>query len=137
MHHLDLTVQDLERSAPFYESVLAFMGYRRSKTGDGWIDRHPNRPDRHPSAVTFAGQLNLCSLLHTALSQTAHGRRRAQASRAREALQRGGQASAPGDVQSKHQRRQDDKSFSLLQGMVPRCRMPQLSSMAWSSRVHA
>ena len=38
MHHLDLTVQDLERSAPFYESVLGFMGYRHSKTGDGWID---------------------------------------------------------------------------------------------------
>ena len=37
MHHLDLTVQDLERSAPFYESVLGFMGYRRSKAGDGWI----------------------------------------------------------------------------------------------------
>ena len=32
--------------------------------------------------------------------------------RAREALQRGGQASAPGDVQSKRQRAQDDKSFS-------------------------
>ena len=27
-----------ERSAPFYDSVLGFMGYRRSKTGDGWID---------------------------------------------------------------------------------------------------
>jgi catechol 2,3-dioxygenase-like lactoylglutathione lyase family enzyme len=38
MHHLDLTVQDLERSAPFYESVLGFMGYRRTKVGDGWID---------------------------------------------------------------------------------------------------
>lgn len=38
MHHLDLTVQDLERSAPFYESVLGFMGYRRTKAGDGWID---------------------------------------------------------------------------------------------------
>jgi glyoxylase I family protein len=45
MHHLDLTVQDLERSAPFYESVLGFMGYRRSKTGDGWIDWDLPTPD--------------------------------------------------------------------------------------------
>lgn len=38
MHHLDLTVQDLGRSTPFYEGLLGFMGYRRAKTGDGWID---------------------------------------------------------------------------------------------------
>ena len=28
MHHLDLTVGDLERSKPFYELVLGFLGYR-------------------------------------------------------------------------------------------------------------
>jgi glyoxylase I family protein len=32
MHHLDLTIQDLARSVPFYEPVLTFMGYRRSRT---------------------------------------------------------------------------------------------------------
>jgi catechol 2,3-dioxygenase-like lactoylglutathione lyase family enzyme len=29
LHHVDLTVRDPERSRPFYESVLGFMGYRR------------------------------------------------------------------------------------------------------------
>ena len=28
IHHLDLTVLDPERSRPFYEAVLGFMGYR-------------------------------------------------------------------------------------------------------------
>lgn len=39
MHHLDLTVQDLGRSAPFYEAVLTFLGYRRVRddtTGLDW-----------------------------------------------------------------------------------------------------
>jgi len=39
MHHLDLTVQDLGRSAPFYEAVLTFLGYRRVRddaTGIDW-----------------------------------------------------------------------------------------------------
>jgi glyoxylase I family protein len=29
VHHVDLTVLDPERSLPFYETVLSFMGYRR------------------------------------------------------------------------------------------------------------
>jgi catechol 2,3-dioxygenase-like lactoylglutathione lyase family enzyme len=39
MHHLDLTVGDLERSRPFYGLVLAFLGYRcvkRNDTIDVW-----------------------------------------------------------------------------------------------------
>jgi catechol 2,3-dioxygenase-like lactoylglutathione lyase family enzyme len=31
MHHIDLTVNDVERSAPFYHAVLGFLGYRRVK----------------------------------------------------------------------------------------------------------
>jgi glyoxylase I family protein len=32
MHHLDITLQDVSHSALFYEPVLTFMGYRRSRT---------------------------------------------------------------------------------------------------------
>jgi glyoxylase I family protein len=32
MHHMDVTIQDLARSTLFYDPVLAFMGYRRSRT---------------------------------------------------------------------------------------------------------
>ncbi|MCB5425510.1 VOC family protein [Altererythrobacter sp. CC-YST694] len=38
VHHIDLTVSDLARSRPFYDSVLGFMGYARS-------DDHANGTD--------------------------------------------------------------------------------------------
>ena len=38
MHHIDLTVTDLGISAPFYERVLGFMGYAKSKTDADGID---------------------------------------------------------------------------------------------------
>lgn len=31
VHHIDLTVRDLGRSAPFYDALLSFLGYRRVK----------------------------------------------------------------------------------------------------------
>src|SRR5262245_31214347 len=31
VHHIDLTVRDLTASAPFYEALLGFLGYRRVK----------------------------------------------------------------------------------------------------------
>ena len=34
MHHLDLTVRDIGQSAPFYETVLGFLGYRCVKSTD-------------------------------------------------------------------------------------------------------
>lgn len=38
MHHLDLTVGDLGVSAPFYEAILDFMGYRRVRAEADGID---------------------------------------------------------------------------------------------------
>ena len=45
MHHLDLTVQDLARSTPLYDTVLGFLGYRcvrRDATGVVWDLTLPN-----------------------------------------------------------------------------------------------
>ena len=39
VHHIDLTVSDLERSGVFYDAVLGFLGYRhgsKEKTGIDW-----------------------------------------------------------------------------------------------------
>jgi catechol 2,3-dioxygenase-like lactoylglutathione lyase family enzyme len=38
MHHLDLTVRDLAASAPFYERVLGFLGYRCVRNQPDGID---------------------------------------------------------------------------------------------------
>ncbi len=38
MHHLDLTVRDLAASAPFYEAVLGFLGFRRVREEPDGID---------------------------------------------------------------------------------------------------
>jgi catechol 2,3-dioxygenase-like lactoylglutathione lyase family enzyme len=39
VHHLDLTVSDLERSRPFYDAVLGYLGYARvsdHENGSDW-----------------------------------------------------------------------------------------------------
>lgn len=38
VHHIDLSVASLAASAPFYDLVLGFLGYRRSRTADDGID---------------------------------------------------------------------------------------------------
>jgi catechol 2,3-dioxygenase-like lactoylglutathione lyase family enzyme len=38
LHHLDLTVRDLAGSAPFYDALLGFLGYRRMRTASDGID---------------------------------------------------------------------------------------------------
>lgn len=38
VHHIDLTVTSLARSRPFYETVLGFLGYRRSADHDNGSD---------------------------------------------------------------------------------------------------
>jgi len=38
VHHIDLTVGDLDRSDAFYGKVLAFLGYRRVRGGSTGID---------------------------------------------------------------------------------------------------
>jgi hypothetical protein len=38
VRHVDFTVSDLERSGPFYNAVLSFLGYHQSDKGDTWID---------------------------------------------------------------------------------------------------
>ena len=38
IHHLDVTVRDLAISAPFYEAVLGFLGYRRVRDEPSGID---------------------------------------------------------------------------------------------------
>lgn len=38
VHHIDLTVSDIDRSGAFYDAVLGFLGYHRGQKGDTWID---------------------------------------------------------------------------------------------------
>jgi catechol 2,3-dioxygenase-like lactoylglutathione lyase family enzyme len=51
VHHIDLSVSDLERSAAFYDAVLGFLGYRRGNSGATWIDWDMERPHAAPSVA--------------------------------------------------------------------------------------
>ena len=49
IHHIDLTVSDLDRSGRFYDVVLTFLGYRRGQRGKAWIDWDMGAPHCAPS----------------------------------------------------------------------------------------
>ncbi|NIJ41427.1 catechol 2,3-dioxygenase-like lactoylglutathione lyase family enzyme [Parvibaculum indicum] len=54
IHHVDLTVTDVARSAPFYDAVLSFMGYRRWQEDEHGIDwEHTGTPDLLPTIGIF------------------------------------------------------------------------------------
>ncbi|MAB14506.1 VOC family protein [Parvibaculum sp.] len=54
IHHIDLTVTDVARSAPFYDAVLSFMGYRRWQEDEHGIDwEHAGTPDLLPTIGIF------------------------------------------------------------------------------------
>ncbi len=50
LHHLDLTVSKVSQSAPFYDAVLGFMGYRRWSEDERGIDwEHATSRDSLPT----------------------------------------------------------------------------------------
>lgn len=50
IHHIDLTVKDPWASAPFYDAVLGYMGYRRWDEDERGIDwEHATSPDQIPT----------------------------------------------------------------------------------------
>jgi glyoxylase I family protein len=64
VHHLDLTVRDLEASAAFYEPILRFLGYCRTRAAADGIDWD-----------LFGPQGQLCSIgLKPARSDRVHDR---------------------------------------------------------------
>jgi hypothetical protein len=38
INHLALTVAELERSVPFYDRILSFLGYRLSERQDDYVE---------------------------------------------------------------------------------------------------
>lgn len=64
VHHIDLTVRDLGRSAPFYDALLSFLGYRRVK----------QEPELHVWDLAPEGRLLAGVALRAARSDRPHDR---------------------------------------------------------------
>jgi len=57
IHHIDLTVRGPWASAPFYDAVLGYMGYKRWDEDARGIDwEHASSKDRLPSIGIFKAQ---------------------------------------------------------------------------------
>jgi catechol 2,3-dioxygenase-like lactoylglutathione lyase family enzyme len=64
IHHVDLTVRDLGVSAPFYDALLSFLGYRRVK----------QEPELHVWDLAPEGRLLAGVALRAARSDRPHDR---------------------------------------------------------------
>jgi catechol 2,3-dioxygenase-like lactoylglutathione lyase family enzyme len=70
--HIDLTVHDLAVSAPFYEALLSFLGYRRVRAGANGIDWDLQLPNGScsigikPARTARAHDRYSCGLHHLA-----------------------------------------------------------------------
>jgi catechol 2,3-dioxygenase-like lactoylglutathione lyase family enzyme len=77
--HLDLTVQDLAVSAPFYEALLGFLGYRRVReelSGIDWDLWSPNGSCSigiKPACTSRAHDRYSCGLHHLAWQAESRG----------------------------------------------------------------
>jgi glyoxylase I family protein len=72
IHHLDLTVRSIAASAPFYEAVLGFLGYRRVREEADGIDWDLQTPSGvcsigiNPARSTRVHDRYACGLHHFA-----------------------------------------------------------------------
>ena len=73
IHHLDLTVKDPQASAPFYDAVLGFMGYRRWSEDENGIDwEHATSRDLLPTIGIFRARGENASRAHDRYSPGLH-----------------------------------------------------------------
>lgn len=73
IHHLDLTVKDPRASAPFYDAVLGFMGYRRWSEDENGIDwEHASSRDLLPTIGIFRARGENAARAHDRYSPGLH-----------------------------------------------------------------
>lgn len=54
LHHLDLTVTDVQASKPFYEALLGYMGYVIVDDRPDFVDFKLKAPNGHPCFIGIA-----------------------------------------------------------------------------------
>jgi len=73
LHHLDLTVKDPWTSAPFYDAVLGFMGYRRWSEDENGIDwEHASGTAHLPTIGIFKAKGEHAARKHDRFSPGLH-----------------------------------------------------------------